>query len=102
MNMAKSDQLPDFLKSKRREILRLAEQRGASNVRLFGSIARHDARLDSDVDFLVHFPPGTSIFTVVGLWRELRELLGRDVDLLTDGALDEPLKQRVMRDAVPL
>jgi uncharacterized protein len=102
MARLKTERLPKFLSSKRDEILHLAERRGASNVRVFGGVARGEAGPESDVDFLVDFPPDTSIFTVVGLWRELSELLRRDVDLLTDGALDESMRATILRDAVPL
>ena len=102
MARLKTERLPRFLTSKRDEILHLAERRGASNVRVFGSVARGEDRPESDIDFLVAFPPDTSIFTVVGLWRELSELLGCEVDLLTDDALDESMKATILRDAVPL
>lgn len=94
--------ISELLTCHREAILSLAQQYGASNVRIFGSTARGEAITNSDVDFLVYFPPNTSIFKVIGLWRELGALLGCKVDLLTDGALDEAMKPRVLRDAVPL
>ena len=72
---------------KRDAILRLASQYGASNVRVFGSVACGEAREDSDIDFLVSIPPKTSIFELVGLWLDLTELMGREVDLVTDDSL---------------
>ena len=92
----------ELLAKNRDAILQLAEARGARSIRIFGSAARGEAHAGSDIDFLVDFPPDTSIFTVVGLWRELTELLGCEVDLLTDGALDEAMKAAILRDAVPL
>lgn len=92
----------EHLAKHRDAILKLAEARGATNIRVFGSAARGEAHSGSDIDFLVDFPPDTSIFTVVGLWRELSELLGCEIDLLTDGALDDRMKATVLRDAVPL
>lgn len=92
----------ELLAKHRDAILQLAQARGATNLRIFGSAARGEAHGDSDIDFLADFPPDTSIFTVVGLWRELTELLGCEVDLLTDGALDESMKATILRDAVPL
>ena len=92
----------ELLAKHRDAILQLAEARGATNIRIFGSAARGDAHSGSDIDFLANFPPDTSIFTVVGLWRELTELLGCEVDLLTDGALDESTRATILRDAVPL
>jgi len=52
-----ADQL---LKSRREEILRLASQHGAYNVRVFGSVARGEARPDSDIDFLVNLEAGAA------------------------------------------
>jgi predicted nucleotidyltransferase len=92
----------DDLRARRDEILRLAEQYGASNVRIFGSVARGEARPDSDVDIVVDFPPKKSIFELVGLWLDLKELIGAEVSLVTDDALDGKFKSNVERDAVPL
>jgi hypothetical protein len=92
----------DDLRARRDEILRLAEQHGASNVRVFGSVARGDARPDSDVDIVVEFPARKSIFDLVGLWLDITELIGVDVSLLTDEALEGEFKTNVERDAVPL
>ncbi len=86
----------DDLRARRDEILRLAEKHGASNVRVFGSVARGEARPDSDVDFIVSFRPKTSIFDQVGLWQDLQELLGCEIDLIAD----HPSGGRVMRAAL--
>ena len=86
----------DDLRARRDEILRLAEKHGASNVRVFGSVARGEARPDSDVDFIVSFRPKTSIFDQIGLWQDLQELLGCEIDLIAD----HPSGGRVMRAAL--
>ncbi|NUQ03595.1 MAG: nucleotidyltransferase family protein [Anaerolineae bacterium] len=82
--------------------MKLAEQYGATNVRVFGSVARGEAREDSDVDFLVEFRAGSSLFEVVGLWVRLKELLGREVDLSTERTLKEFIRPRALREARPL
>jgi uncharacterized protein len=74
----------DELRARRDDIIAAAEHNRAFNVRVFGSLARGDNRADSDIDFLVTFQPGSSIFDQVGLWLDLRDLLGCQVDLLTD------------------
>ena len=90
------------LRARRNEILKLAEQHGAYNVRVFGSVARGEAAPDSDIDFLVDVKPETSIFELVGLWLDLKDLLEREVSLSTDEGLEGRFKSNVERDAVPL
>ena len=84
----------DDLRARRDTILRLAGQYGAFNVRVFGSVARGDAASDSDIDLVMGFPSGTSMFDLVGLWLDLQELLGREVSLLDEAALDQPLQAK--------
>lgn len=94
--------IEEIIGDKRQAILRLAAQYGASQVRVFGSLARGEAGPDSDVDFLVSFPDTTSVFDVIGLWLALKDLMGREVDVLTEGGLDDRMKARILKDAVPL
>lgn len=90
------------LRSKRDAILRLAAQRGATNVRVFGSVARGEARQTSDIDFLVDFREDTTIWDVIGLWQDLGDLLECDVDVVTEAALKRQIKPHVLKDAVSL
>jgi predicted nucleotidyltransferase len=64
--------IDEILKDKRDEILRIAALRGAHHVRVFGSVARGDARPDSDVDFLVEMEPGRSLMDLGGLLMDCR------------------------------
>ncbi len=64
------------LRAKRDEIIRLAEQRGAYNVRVFGSVARGESSPDSDVDLLASVNNGVDMFTLVGFWLDLQEFWG--------------------------
>ncbi len=95
-------ELPEFLESKREDILRIAARYGASNVRVFGSLARGDARADSDVDLLVSLDKGRSLFDLGALLEDLRMLLGRDVDVVTEKGLRARIRDRVLKEAVPL
>lgn len=90
------------MREKRQEILTLAEKYGARNVRLFGSVARGEARLDSDVDFLVELETGRSLFDLGGFLSELRALLGVEVDVVTENGLRSRIRERVLKEAVPL
>jgi len=91
-----------LLKAKRDEILRLAAQHGARNVRVFGSIARGESDDRSDIDILVEMEPGRSLFDLATLRRELNELLGVRVDVVTDKGLRDSIHEEVLREAVPL
>lgn len=92
----------ELLRNKREEILRIARAHGARNLRVFGSAARGDANENSDVDFLVEFEPGTSLLQHGALIAELEELLGRRVDVAPEKTLHERVRERVLREAVPL
>ena len=91
-----------LLAEKREEILRLAASRGARNVRVFGSVARGEAKEDSDIDLLVDVESGRSLLDVVGLWLDLEALLGRKVDLLTEGGVNRHLRETILSEARPL
>jgi predicted nucleotidyltransferase len=91
-----------LLQKKREEILYIAAQHGARNVRVFGSVARGEAGLESDVDFLVELEPGRSLLDHGALLVDLEQLLGRKVDVATERSLKERIRVRVLREAVPL
>lgn len=92
----------ETLQERRSELLRLAAAHGATNVRVFGSVARGEATADSDIDFLVAFQDGTSIWDVIGLWQELSELLGCEVSVVTESTLEGRFRENVLKDAVLL
>ena len=94
--------IADLLKFKRPEILRLAQAHGAHNVRIFGSVARGEARPESDVDFLVEMDSGRSLLDLIELSQDLETLLQRKVDILTDQGLSPYLEQQIHAEAVPL
>ena len=87
----------DLLKSNRDRILELARRHGVTRVRMFGSMARGDARPDSDVDLLVDVGLDPSAWFPGGLVAELEELLGRRLQIVTERGLDELLRDRVLQ-----
>ncbi len=95
----KIDQL---LEEKREEIRRIAAMHGAMNVRVFGSVARGEARQDSDLDLLVDTGPETSSWFPAGLVLDLEEILGCKVEVVTEKGLSPYLKERVLQEALPL
>ena len=94
--------LNELLQEKREDILRIATLRGASNVRIFGSVARGEADTKSDIDILVDLEPGRSLLDLGGLLMDLQDLLGHDVDVVTERGLRERIRERVLREAIPL
>lgn len=91
-----------IVRERRRELLDLARRYGARNVRVFGSVARGEARPDSDVDLLIDLEPGRTLLDLIGLRQDASELLGVDVDVVTLDMLREPVRHEAERDAVPV
>ena len=90
------------LRKRREEIIDVARARGASRVRVFGSVARGDDDGDSDVDFLVDLDPGRNLMDLGGLLMDLRDLLGREVDVVTEAGMRPRVAERALADAVEL
>lgn len=86
----------------RDRILSIAAARGASNVRVFGSVVHGVDRDGSDLDLLVDIAPGTSLFAYVGLQLDLQDVLGLKVDVCTDDELHPQLRKRILAEARPL
>ncbi|MDR1990300.1 MAG: nucleotidyltransferase family protein [Acidobacteriaceae bacterium] len=83
----------------RDEILRIAAQHGARNIRVFGSVARGEDRANSDVDLLVEMEDERSLLDLVALEQDLEELLKRGVDVLTDASIHPFLRPRIVAEA---
>jgi len=91
-----------FLKKNREKILALADRRGGYNVRVFGSVARGEENHASDIDFLMMFRKGTTLFDRGGLLVELSEYLGCNVDIVSDKALHPLIRDDVYHSAIAL
>jgi len=94
--------LNEILREKREEILKIAAKHGAYNVRIFGSVARGEANEQSDVDVLVELEPVRSLLDLGGLLMDLENLLRRKVDVVTVRGLKKRIRERVLKEAVPL
>ena len=86
----------------RAQILRIAARHGATNVRVFGSVARGTTGLESDLDLLVDAGPQTSPWFPAGLMVDLEDLLGVKVDIATERTLHWVIRDRVLAEARPL
>ncbi len=94
--------IDELLREKREEILQIAAKHGAYNVRVFGSVARGEAREDSDVDFLVEIEAGRNLLDRIALIQDLEALLERKVDVAKPNNLHERIREKVFKEAVPL
>ena len=94
--------LNERIQGHRKEILSFAQKYGARNVRIFGSVARGDAREDSDIDVLVDLESGRSLLDLGGFLMDLQNLLGCRVDVVTAKGLRDRIRSRVLKEAVPL
>jgi uncharacterized protein len=95
-------EIRELLMAKREEIIAIAAKHGAYNVRIFGSVARGEARPDSDVDFLVEIKKGRSLLDRIGLIQDLEDLLERKVDVAKAENLHERIRDRVIQEAISL
>lgn len=91
-----------MIEEKRDDILRIAARYGAYNVTLFGSVVRGTTTATSDIDFLVDMNPQRSLLDRIGLMQELEDLFGCKVDVVLSKALHQSIRDRVLREAVPL
>jgi hypothetical protein len=93
--------LRSLVTASREQVLTVAARHHANRVRLFGSVARGDDRPDSDIDFLVDFSQDSSLFDLMRMTRELEELLGHHVDVVSTGGLKER-DQHILSESVDL
>jgi len=86
----------------RRKVEAPMRRHGVVHAGVFGSVARGDDRSGSDVDFLVEFERGRSLLDLAELRVALRDALGREVDVATRNSLHPRLRDRILRELVPL
>lgn len=89
----------EALAAHRDKLLAIAAGHGASNLRVFGSVAKGADKEGSDIDLLVDVPQGTSLFDLVGLQQDFEDALGMKVDLLTEPELHPLIKDRILTEA---
>jgi len=92
----------EALATHRDKLLAIAAGHGASNLRVFGSVAKGADKEGSDIDILVDVPFGTSLFQFAGLVIDFEEALGVKVDLCTEAQLHPKLKNRILAEARPI
>lgn len=91
-----------ILQKHRQQILEIVHRNGGREARVFGSVARREARAESDLDLLVTLEPGRSLLDLARMQRELEQLLGISVDVVTAAGLRPRLRESVLREALSL
>jgi hypothetical protein len=81
------------------QVITLYNKYHVKTLRIFGSMARGESRIDSDVDLLVTFSKPISLLQMVGLERELSTIIGRKVDLLTTKSVSRYLRNRILKES---
>ncbi len=92
----------DLLAQLKPKIVDIARQYGASNIRVFGSVARGEDRANSDIDVLVSLERGRTLLDLVGLEHDLTKLLGRKVDVVVDGGISPYMEPKILSEAIAI
>lgn len=92
----------DAVRKRKQDILQIARSHGAENVRIFGSVVRGTMTPESDVDFLIRLVPGRSILDIVAIKQDIEELLGCNVDVVTEASMSPYFRDDVLKEAVGL
>lgn len=100
--VAETGKMDDLIENNRSNIMALAKANGVHNVRVFGSMARNDAKPDSDLDLLVDIESGKSGLALGGFLSDVSELLRRKVDVVTEKSLHPKIREKVLHEAIAL
>ena len=87
---------------KRKEIVSIARKHGVTKIQLFGSVAKGTETSSSDIDFLVTFKEDRSLFDLIALKYDLEDLLGIEVDVVTEESLHVSIRDKVISEVVEI
>ncbi len=90
------------LRSKREEILKIATDHGVKSIKVFGSVARGEETKNSDIDIIVKFEEGRSLFDLIDLKDSLENLLKRKVDVVTENSIHWYIKEKIKAEVKEL
>jgi predicted nucleotidyltransferase len=102
MPEASTDSIPSVVRGFKEDIARIATAHGARNVRVFGSASRGEAGPASDLDLLVDMSEGRNLLDLIAFSNELEDVLGIDVDVVTEAGLSPYLREQIVSEAVAL
>ncbi len=92
----------DQLANIKERLAGVLERNGVKRAALFGSIVRGEATVESDIDLLVEFDGRKSLLDLSGLKLEVEDVLGRKADVITYGSLHPLLRDRILKEQVPI
>jgi predicted nucleotidyltransferase len=90
------------LRRRRAAVLEIAQRHGATNIRVFGSVARGQDTEDSDIDLMVDLDPGVGLVSLAALKRELVDLLNIPVDVVPADSMRARVKAQADSESIPL
>jgi uncharacterized protein len=90
------------IQEKRETILKLAEENGIQDIRVFGSVSRKEEGPDSDLDLLVKFSEGRSLFDLIRFKQDIEDILQTKVDVVTENSIHHSIKDKVINGAIQL
>jgi predicted nucleotidyltransferase len=90
------------LRRRRRPLIDAAQKHGVSKLRVFGSLARGEAKASSDIDLLVDLKPGRTLIDLAAFRREAAEILDMPVDIATTDMLKKRIRDEVIDEALPI
>ncbi len=91
-----------LLNNYKEHITKIASKHGVRSIRVFGSFARGEETVYSDIDLLVEFEPKRSLLDIISMKYEIEDLTGRKVDVVTEKGISPYLVEQIMKEAVPL
>ena len=92
----------DLLKKHKENIHKIATNHGILSIQVFGSFARGEDNIDSDIDLLVELEPKRSLLDMIAMKHELEDLMKRKVDVVTANGISPYLVKQIMEEAVQL
>jgi predicted nucleotidyltransferase len=92
----------EILGKHKQEILAAAKENGMRNVRIFGSVARGEARIDSDINLLVEIEDDRTLFDLIRFKQTIEDIVGRKIDVISDQGLHETMRETIMNEVIEL
>ncbi len=91
-----------FIQDRKEQIMQITSRHGVKSIKIFGSVARKEENKDSDIDFLVVFEEGRTLFDLIALKNELEKFFNRRVDIVTKDSIHHSIRESIQREVVEI